>query len=75
MFKKNKYFRGLSLKFSPYFLERLINAIAIVMIWRGVWDLLDTYLLPGHPLLSDILSILIGLAVLYLPDGNIKELM
>ena len=57
------------------FLRRLSIAIAVVMIWRGTWDLLDAYLFPENPLLSDLLSIAIGLLILYLPDKNIKELV
>lgn len=56
------------------FLRTLLAAIAIVMIWRGTWDLLDAYLFPENPLLSDILSIAIGLAILFGLDGDLKEL-
>jgi len=74
--KLKKFFRGLSTKPNPYFLERLITAVAIVMVWRGMWNLLDTYFFPQHKILSDILSVVIGLILLYLPDdGEIKDLI
>ena len=75
MSKKKKQDYGISLRLSPYFWERLITVIAIVMIWRGVWNLLDAYFLTENPFWSNVLSILIGLAILYLPNGNIKELV
>lgn len=40
-------------------IKLLIFAIAIIMIWRGVWNLTDEYFLPTHPLASNILSILL----------------
>jgi len=69
--KLSKLLRGLSLKPNPHFLVRLINALAIVMVWRGMWNLLDTYFFPQHKIFSDILCIVIGLLLLYLPDGEI----
>ena len=73
--KIQKKFRGISLKPNPRFFEKLITAIAVVMVWRGVWNLLDTYLFPQHKILSDVLSIVIGLLLLYLPDGEIDDLI
>lgn len=52
----------------------LLVAIAIVMFWRGVWDLLDEYLLPNWPLMSSVVSILVAFLVLYLDDFHLKEL-
>ncbi|XP_070578012.1 uncharacterized protein [Ptychodera flava] len=33
--------------------------------WRGVWNLLDLYLLPNDPNISGIISILIGLGLIF----------
>lgn len=44
----------------------LIASLAIVSFWRGLWGLMDDYLLPDHSLLSYMLSIFIGLIVLLL---------
>jgi len=52
----------------------MIVAIAIVMFWRGVWSLLDTYLLPDHFLISNLVSILVAFFILYLDDFHLKEL-
>ena len=40
-------------------IKLLIFTIAIVIIWRGVWNLTDEYFLPDHFFASNILSILI----------------
>ena len=38
--------------------------VAVVMVWRGVWGLLDEYLLPQNPKLSYWISFIIGLVLL-----------
>ena len=43
----------------------IIIALAIIMFWRGIWGLMDYYLFPDNPLLSHILSIVIGILILY----------
>jgi hypothetical protein len=34
-----------------------VVCIAIVMIWRGIWDLLDMYVFPNSPLISNLICI------------------
>jgi len=59
MFKKlNK------LKKAEKFIYSLIIAVAIVGIWRGVWMLLDLYLLPKNNAISAVVSLVIGVLVL-----------
>ncbi len=53
----------------------LLVVASVVMVWRGLWNLMDTYLFPGSPILSNIISIILGLFLLYLPDEDIKELI
>jgi nitric oxide reductase large subunit len=59
-------------------LHPTINAVvvvcAIIMLWRGVWGLLDEYLFPGSPTFSYLLSIALGALVLYLDDFSLKDL-
>jgi len=43
----------------------IIIALAIIMFWRGIWGLMDHYLFPDNPLVSHILSIVIGILILY----------
>jgi hypothetical protein len=70
--KFKRRFRGLSLKPNPHFIVKLVNALAIVMVWRGMWNLLDVYFFPQHKVISDIICIAVGLALLYLPDGELE---
>lgn len=42
----------------------LIAAAAIIGVWRGIWNLLDAYLLPDNFLLSQAVSIIVGVLVL-----------
>ena len=55
-------------------LHILIVAIAIVMLWKGIWSLLDAYLFPGNVLAGNLLSILVAFFILYLDDFHLKEL-
>jgi len=52
-----------------------ILAVAIVAVWRGVWGIMDLYLFPENPLLGLSTSILIGLAILYMNDHKLNELV
>lgn len=67
--------QNISLKLNPRFFPTLIAAAAVIFVWRGIWNLLDMYLLPDHFVLSNIISITIGLLLLYLPDGKIDDLL
>ncbi len=52
----------------------IVIILAIIMLWRGAWGLLDTYLFPGSPTLSYIASIALGGLILYLDDFSIENL-
>lgn len=67
-------FSGISLKRDKHFIRNIIIVIGVVLVRRGVRHLADKYLLPNHPTLSDIVSILIGISILYLPDGTLEHL-
>jgi hypothetical protein len=47
--------------------RRLLVAIslflALVFLWRGVWNLIDVYFLPEHPAWSTVASLAIGLSI------------
>ena len=65
----------ISLKPSKTFFGMLMIAIAVIMVWRGIWNLLDHYLFPDNFILSNVISIVVGIIVLYLPDRTLKELI
>ena len=52
----------------------LIECIAIIMIWRGVWDLLEIYIFPDSPLISNILCVILWVGILLLDDWKLWEL-
>lgn len=55
-------------------LHILLVALAVVMFWRGVWGILDTYLFPGNELASYLSSIIVAFLILYFDDFHLKEL-
>jgi len=60
-----------------YFAKNLGIAVGLVIIWRGIWHILDwvdANILGGNVLWTAIGGIVIGLAILYLPDKDLKEL-
>ena len=43
----------------------ILIAFAVVSFWRGVWQLSDLYLFPNNYLLSNLVSLIIGIIILY----------
>ena len=52
----------------------LIECVAIIMIWRWVWDLLEIYVLPNSPLASNLTCVIVWILVLLLDDWKLFEL-
>jgi hypothetical protein len=60
-----------------YFARNLTVVIGVVLIWRGIWhilDVVDIFYFDNNSLYTAIGGIVIGLAILYLPDKDLKEL-
>lgn len=57
------------------FLLTIMIITGIILVWRGLWNLIDMYAFPNHPILSNVIGILVGLILLYLPDENLEKLM
>lgn len=60
-----------------YFAKNITVVVALVMIWRGVWyvlDEIDFLFFSGSHIESALFGIILGLALLYLPDGDLKEI-
>ena len=57
--------------------KNLSTVIALVLIWRGIWYVLDyidkIFLAEGH-VLTAVGGIVLGLILLYLPDHDLKEI-
>jgi hypothetical protein len=56
-------------------IRAIIFAIAVVSLWRGVWGLMDLYLIPDNPTLSFTLSIIIGLVIIGITEYTVRELV
>jgi hypothetical protein len=60
-----------------YFLRNLSIVIGLVLIWRGIWyvlDFIDEAVFAGNQLFTAIGGIIAGILILYLPDKDLKEL-
>lgn len=47
------------------FLKILLIALAAILFWRGVWGLIDLYLFPDNPLISNLVSLILGIILLF----------
>lgn len=60
-----------------YFARNLAIVLGLVLIWRGMWyvlDGLDLLLFGGDHFWTALGGILLGLAILYIPDKDLKEI-
>ena len=55
-------------------LNTIVVCISVIMVWRWIWDLLDMYVFPNTPLLSDLLCIVLWIAILLIDDWKLNEL-
>lgn len=70
-----KHLKGLELV--RYFAKNIAFVVALVLIWRGIWyvlDYIDITFFGGQHVLTAVGGIVIGLMILYLPDKDLKEL-
>ena len=56
-------------------IKLFITAIGIIAVWRGVWGIFDLYLFPNDHLISFLISIIIGILILYFHDHKLNELL
>lgn len=61
---------------ASYFVRNLNVVIGLVLIWRGIWHLLDIMeaAIGIDKALASGLGVIIGLVLLYAPDHDLKEL-
>ncbi len=60
-----------------YFTKNISIAIGIILIWRGVWillDLLDYLIFGDFHIVTAIAGIIIGILILYFPERDLKIL-
>lgn len=59
------------------FTKDIFIVIGLVLIWRGIWYILDSIDLAyfgGSHMLTAVSGVVIGLLILYLPDHDLKEI-
>jgi hypothetical protein len=69
MKKKKLTFRYLS--------KNILVIFFFFLVWRGVWhilDQIDLFLFGGNHIWSAVIGMIVGLATLYIPDKNLKEI-
>lgn len=60
-----------------YFVKNLRTVISLVLVWRGVWyvlDAIDTAVFGGYHGWTGFLGVVIGVALMYIPDHDLKEI-
>lgn len=56
-------------------LHILFVAMAVILFWRGAWGLMDMYLFPDNPLVSYIVSLVVGFGILIVTERFTDELL
>lgn len=60
-----------------YIASNISVIVGIVLIWRGVWyvlDAFDSWAYGGSHFWTSIGGVVLGLLILYLPDKDLKEI-
>ncbi len=63
--------------FVRYFGKNILVVIGLVLIWRGIWyvlDGIDLMFFEGSHLWTALGGIVLGLLILYIPDRDLKEI-
>ena len=64
-------------KKSKKLFQNFMVAVAIILIWRGIWyflDYLDLALFGGSHIWTAVVGVAVGILILYIPDKNLSEL-
>ena len=61
-----------------YLSDNLATVVGLVLVWRGIWYVLDaidlSFFGQADHVLTALGGIALGLAILYLPDHDLKEI-
>ncbi len=60
-----------------YFARNISIVLGLVLIWRGIWyvlDEIDIMFADGSHVISALGGIVLGLLILYLPDKDLDEI-
>lgn len=67
---RKRYLRILS-----YNVKLFLLGTAVIMIWRWIWNFLDDYFLPDNFILSNILTIIIWIFIIFIYDYDMDTLI
>ncbi|MDD3263151.1 MAG: hypothetical protein PHR61_04925 [Candidatus Absconditabacteria bacterium] len=70
----NAYMKIKKLRKNRTNINILVTTMAIVMIWRGVWGLLDMFVFPNNPFFSYLISVFLGILLLFIDNEELDEL-
>ncbi len=60
-----------------YLAKNLSIVLGLVLIWRGIWyvlDGIDLAFFNNNHAITGVAGIVVGLIILYLPDHDLKEI-
>ncbi len=60
-----------------YFVRTLSIIVGLVLVWRGIWHVLDVIEVKyfgGELFWTGVIGIVIGVLLLYIPDRDLKEI-
>ena len=60
-----------------YFIKNVYVVFGIVLVWRGIWyvlDEIDKYFFGGSHFETAVMGVILGVILLYLPDRNLHEI-
>jgi len=55
-------------------LNMFFTFVALIMIWRGVWLLLDKYFIPDLYFLNAVIPVIVAIIFLLIDDKSLSEL-
>ena len=55
--------------------KAVLVSTGVVFYWRGVWNLVDHIVFPDQPILSALVTLVVGLLILFGSHKLIDELM
>lgn len=60
-----------------YLIKNMSVAVGLVLVWRGIWyalDEIDVLFFGGGHFWTAFGGVIVGLLILYIPDGDLKEI-
>ena len=73
MKKTKRILSGLSFSLDALFFRNLTLILATILIWRGIWNYADKYFFPNDFFMSNLLTIIVGIMLLFIFDSEVEE--